>query len=90
MSGPFTARNAVAAHASEALALHKAKVAKYHLRAGGEYLHWSASKLTTNRAHAWEGTMDQARNCRRTFATAAGCKLVALDDTPHHHGAETP
>jgi trehalose-6-phosphate synthase len=53
---------------------------KYHLRAGSDYLHWSASKLTTVRSHAWVGTIEQARACRRTFDAAAGCKAVAQDE----------
>ena len=82
MSGPFTARSAVHAIKAEALSIHKAKAPKYHLRAGPDYLFWNCSKLTSNRAHAWKGTIEQARACRRTFAAAAGCKAVAIQPFP--------
>lgn len=49
---------------------------KVRLRAGGMYLHWSGKFLTDNSKHAWIGTIEQARNCRRAFDAAAGCKMV--------------
>lgn len=58
------------------LSIHKRP--KYHLRAGLEYLHWSGGKLTSNRAHAWVGTIDQAKACRRTFNAAAGCRTAPV------------
>ena len=78
MNANFTAAQAINGHKSEAYALHAAKAPKYHLKSGKLFLHWSASLLTDNSAHAWSGTADQARACRRTFAAASGCKLSAI------------
>lgn len=49
---------------------------KVRLRAGDQWLHWSGEFLTGDRKHAWTGSVDQARACRRTFDAAAGCKMV--------------
>lgn len=76
------AHHAPAADAALSLSVHAKP--KYHLRAGNEYLHWSASKLTSDRRHAWVGTMDQARACRRTFAAAAGLKTRSVSPLPQH------
>jgi hypothetical protein len=57
---------------------------KYHLRAGLLYLHWGCGFLTENRDHAWKGTMDQARACRRKFDAAAGCKARPVTALPMH------
>lgn len=57
---------------------------KYHLRAGLQYLHFSGLKLTNNRAHAWVGTVEQGRACRRRFDDAAGCKLRSIQPIPTH------
>lgn len=78
MTVNFTAAQAINGHKAEAYASHAAKAPKYHLKVGRDYLHWSASKLTDNRDHAWRGTVEQARACRRTFDAAAGCKLAAI------------
>jgi len=80
----YTAANAIRGIKSEALAKHEAKSPRYHLRAGLEYLHWSASKLTDKRSDAWTGTVEQARACRRTFNAAAGCKIRAISPLPAH------
>jgi hypothetical protein len=84
----FGAVQGVAAIKAEALSIHHAKTPRCHLKSGREYLHWSASKLTSNRAHAWVGTLDQAKACRRTFAAAAGCKITAISDIPQHSEME--
>lgn len=55
---------------------------KFHLRAGDQYLHWSAEFLTDNRLDAWSGTVQQARACRRKFAAAADCKVRWIINTP--------
>lgn len=56
---------------------------KYYLRAGPMWLHWSATKLTDKRKEAWRGTIDQARNCRRDYPAAAGCKAISVNsDVP--------
>lgn len=57
---------------------------KYHLKAGRDYLHWSAGFLTPDRKQAWSGTIEQARACRRTFNAAAGCKAHAVSPIPAH------
>lgn len=49
---------------------------KYYLRAGSLWLHGSGLKLTEKRSEAWDGTIDQARNCRRDYPAAAGCKAI--------------
>ena len=46
------------------------------LKAGSQYLHWSGGFLTPNPAHAWSGSVEQAKACRRKFDAAAGCKMV--------------
>jgi hypothetical protein len=61
---------------------------KYHLRAGLMYLHFSGLQLTSNRAHAWVGTVEQGRACRRRFDAAAGCKLRSIQSIPVHSEEE--
>jgi hypothetical protein len=61
---------------------------KYHLRAGDMYLHFSCLMLTSNRAHAWVGTIEQGRACRRRFDAAAGCKIRAVQAIPQHSDLE--
>ena len=66
-------------YASQAgIAEHTAKQPKVYLRAGNMWLHWSGGMLTDKRSQAWSGTIEQARNCRRTFAAAAGCKAISV------------
>jgi len=86
----YTAANAIRGIKSEALAKHEAKTPRYHLRAGLEYLHFSGSKLTSVRAQAWVGTVDQARACRRTFDAADGCKIRAISPLPAHAEEASP
>lgn len=74
----FGAVQGVQAMKSEALAKMKSKDAKYVLRAGNQWLHWSGLTLTSDRKNAWSGTIEQGRACRRTFDAAAGCKLIAV------------
>jgi len=51
---------------------------KYYLMQGGQYLHWSASKLTEKRSEAWSGSDEQARKCKLVFAAAVGCTRVSV------------
>jgi hypothetical protein len=51
---------------------------RYYLKSGGLYLHWSAKFLTDNSKHAWTGSIENARACRRKFDAAAGCKTVEV------------
>lgn len=51
---------------------------RFHLKRGGQYLHWSAKKLTDVRAEAWGGTERQAINCIVKFPAAKGCSLSPL------------
>ncbi len=51
---------------------------RVRLRAGTEWLHWSGGFLTDNPQHAWSGTVEQARACRRKFDAAAACKMVEV------------
>lgn len=67
----------VQAMKSEALARMKAQDAKYFLRSGSLWLHWSGQFLTADRKHAWSGTFEQGKKCRRTFEAAVGCKMVS-------------
>lgn len=62
----------------QSLSVHAGKV---HLRAGRQYLHFSGGFLTDNRDHAWIGTIEQARACRRTFDAAVGCKATPSTKT---------
>lgn len=78
----MTASQAIKALGAEALALHEAKKPRYHLKTGGQYLHWSGTKLTANRDHAWLGTIEKARACRRVFAAAADCKAHRIGSVP--------
>lgn len=78
----YGAQQGVRAIQSEAYAKADAKTPHYHLRAGGLYLHFSATKLTDNRGHAWTGTVAQARACRVKFDAAAGCKLRSIKAIP--------
>lgn len=64
---------------SSATSLSVRNVTKFYLRKGREYLHWSAKKLTPNRAEAWIGTERQAINCIVKFPAAKGCSLAGLD-----------
>jgi hypothetical protein len=57
---------------------------KYHLRAGLQYLFYDGSKLTSDRAYAWSGTVEQARHARKRFDAAAGCKIRAVTAIPQH------
>jgi len=76
------AQYAPAADAALSLSTHAKP--KYHLRDGKEYLHWSVGFLTTDRKHAWSGTFDQAKACRRTFSAAAKCRIAAISTLPQH------
>lgn len=55
---------------------------RFHLRAGDQYLHWSAGFLTDNRLDAWSGTVQQARACRRKYPAAADCKVRRIITIP--------
>ena len=90
MSILYGAAQGVNAIKAEALAIHQAKKPRYHLRAGGQYLHWSGGFLTDNSKHAWIGTVEQARACRRTFNAAAGCKIRAISPLPAHAEEVSP
>jgi len=83
-AGLYTTAAAIRAQGAEAGYVSASKKPRYHLRAGLEYLHWSASKLTDKRSDAWTGTVEQARACRRTFNAAAGCKIRAISPLPAH------
>jgi hypothetical protein len=61
---------------------------KYHLRAGLQYLFYDGSKLTSDRAYAWSGTVEQARVARKRFDAAAGCKIRAVQAIPQHSDLE--
>lgn len=63
---------------AQALARMKAKDAKYVLRCGNKWLHWSGEMLTDDRSQAWSGTWDQGEACRRSFEAAALCRLVSV------------
>jgi len=76
------AHHAPAADIAMSLSVHAKP--KYHLRDGRSYLHWSASMLTDKRQHAWSGTFDQAKACRKTFAAAAKCRIAAISTLPQH------
>ena len=78
----YSASASIQAIKAEGIALQEAKRQKYHLRSGPMYLHWSGSFLTPNLDHAWSGTIEQARACRRTFDAAAGCKAIRVDLKP--------
>lgn len=80
----YTTAAAIRAQGAEAGSVHEARKPRYHLKSGREYLHWSASKLTTDRAQAWVGTFEQAKACRRTFAAAAACKITVISPIPVH------
>lgn len=84
----YTTAASIRALKAEALSIHNAKTQKYHLRAGRQYLFWDGSKLTDNREWAWVGTVEQARNCRRRFDAAAGCKISAIARLPQHEPME--
>ena len=68
---------------SEALAVHEAKDRQY-LKAGDLFLHFSGLHLTSIRAQAWTGTVEQARACRRKFDAAAGCRTHPIISIPKH------
>lgn len=78
----YTAANAIRGIKAEALSIFEAKRPRYHLRAGLEYLFYDCTKLTSDRAYAWTGTVEQARACRRKFDAAAGCKIRAIQPLP--------
>jgi hypothetical protein len=80
----YTAANAIRGIKSEALAKHEAKTPRYHLRAGLEYLFYDCTKLTSDRAYAWTGTVEQARAARKRFDAAAGCRIRAISAIPAH------
>lgn len=61
---------------------------KYHLRAGGMYLHQGGGKLQPSRQYAWTGTIEQAAAMRRTFSAAAGCTAIPQDDPTHSEAGE--
>ena len=54
----------------------EAKRPKFYLMAAGQYLNQSGKHLQTGTLYAWTGSMEQARNCRRTSPAAAGCRTV--------------
>ena len=80
----YTATAFNRSHAIEATMAVEGRKPRYHLRAGLDYLHWSASFLTRERKQAWVGTVEQARACRRTFSAAAGCKIASISPIPQH------
>ena len=51
---------------------------KYYLMQGGQYLHWSATKLTSVRADAWSAVREKGINCRRVHDAAKGCVLISV------------
>lgn len=56
----------------------RAKAPRFYLMAGGEFLFWDGSKVTKKRAQAWSGSIEQARNARLRFPTAAGLKAIPI------------
>jgi len=84
----YGAIQGVAAIKAEALSIHEGRKPKYHLRAGLQYLFYDGSKLTSDRAHAWVGTIEQARVARKRFDAAAGCKLRVISQIPQHSDVE--
>jgi len=90
MSILYGAAQGVNAIKAEALAIHQAKKPRYHLRAGGQYLHFSGLMMTGNRAWAWTGTVEQARTARKRFDAAAGCKIRAISAIPQHQDEASP
>lgn len=56
----------------------RTEAGRVRLRAGKQWLHWSGGFLTDNPQHAWSGTVEQARACRRKFDAAAACKMVEV------------
>lgn len=58
--------------AAVSLSVHRQP--RYHLRDGVKYLHFSGLMLTSERAHAWVGTFEQAKACRRKFDAATECR----------------
>lgn len=85
MNRLYTTAASIRAEKAEGMAAMEARKPRYHLRAEADYLHFSGLMLTSNRAWAWTGTIEQARNCRRTFDAAAGCKIRAISAVPQHH-----
>ena len=57
---------------------------RYHLRAGGMYLHQEGKHLQFGSKWAWVGTIEQARVARKRFDAAAGCKIRAVTAIPQH------
>ncbi|MBK1793390.1 hypothetical protein JHL21_02620 [Devosia sp. WQ 349] len=56
---------------------HEAKTMRRVVpKAGDKFLHWSGGFLTDDPKQAWSGSVEQARNCRRVFDAAAGCKMA--------------
>lgn len=84
MSALYTTAASIRAMKAEGVSIVESRKPRYHLRARLQYLHFSGLKLTDNRAHAWVGTVEQGRACRRRFDAAAGCKLRAIQTIPTH------
>ena len=84
MNRLYTTAASIRAEKSEGMAAMEARKPRYHLRAGANYLHFSGLMLTSDRAWAWTGSVEQARNCRRTFDAAAGCKIRAIRPIRQH------
>jgi hypothetical protein len=61
---------------------HKASADRqYYLMSGGKFLNQSGEFLQDGRKYAWQGTIDQARNCRARYGAAAGCRAVPIHAT---------
>lgn len=88
MNQLYTTAAAIRAQGAEAGFIHEAKKPRYHLRAGLQYLFYDGSKLTSDRAYAWTGTVEQARKARKAFDAAAGCKLRSIQTIPVHSEEE--
>ena len=79
----YTMSAANRASGAEAGAVTEAKD-RHYLKAGGQYLHFSGLHLTSVRAQAWTGSVEQARACRRKFDAAAGCRTHPIISIPKH------
>lgn len=64
--------------AQAGIAEYTAKHPQYYLMAGGKFLHQSGLCLQDGRKYAWQGSIEQARNCRRQFDAAAGCRAISV------------
>ena len=79
----YTTSAAIRASGAEVGAVTEAKD-RHYLKAGDQFLHFSGLHLTSVRAQAWLGSIEQARACRRTFPAAAGCITHPIISIPKH------